>query len=42
MKLFGRECRMLNILIVGDGVRIPAGQFNSFFFFIFFFLHLAF
>ena len=33
MSLGGRECRMLNILIVGHGVRIPAGQFNFFFVF---------
>ena len=40
MNLGGRECRMLHILIVGDGVRIPAGQFNFFFFFFFVFSFL--
>ena len=39
MNLGGCECRMLHILIVGDGVQSPAGQFNFFFFF---FLYLAF
>ena len=38
MNLGGCECRVPHILIVGDGVRIPAGQFNFFFFF----LYLAF
>ena len=40
MNLGGCECRMLHILIVGDGVRIPAGQFN--FFFVFSFLKQSF
>ena len=32
MNLCGHECRMLNTLIVGDGVRIPAGQLSCCFF----------
>ena len=34
MNLGGHECRMFNISIVGDGVRIPAGQINFLKFFL--------
>ena len=42
MNIGGRECRIIHILIVGDGVRIPAGQFIYLFIFLFSFLKQSF